>query len=110
MTHKFSDLTNPANYLPKMPKFTKTGKNAFEIRANFLEIAKELEVGKYNVDLANYKMRIEKTKDNVGEVVQEITFPDFPGVDQILNTATQMVNWMESFQPKPTEAKGKEKA
>lgn len=71
-------------------KFNKTG---YEIRTEVLGLAKELVEHEYNAKFAGWQVS-SKTDEKTGELVTTVDMPQFPGLDQVLETAEKMYNFV----------------
>ena len=71
-------------------KFNKTG---YEIRTEVLGLAKELVEHEYNAKFAGWQVS-SKTDEKTGEVVTTVDMPQFPGLDQVLETAQKMYDFV----------------
>jgi hypothetical protein len=73
---------------PKMPSMT-VNKNGYEIRADVLNMAKDVVMQDYQVKFAGWEMtatRDEKTN----QIVTTVAMPEFPGIDKVLETAEKL--------------------
>ena len=71
-------------------KFNKTG---YEIRTEVLGLAKELVEHEYNAKFAGWQVS-SKTDEKTGELVTTVDMPQFPGLDQVLETAQKMYDFV----------------
>lgn len=81
-----------SDYTPKMPDI-KFNKNGYEIRTDILGMAKDLVEKEYSMKFAGWEMsatRDEKT----GQLVSTVAAPEFPGLQQILETAEKMYGFV----------------
>jgi hypothetical protein len=71
-------------------KFNKTG---YEIRTEVLGLAKELVEHEYNAKFAGWQVS-SKIDEKTNEVVTTVDMPQFPGLDQVLETAQKMYDFV----------------
>ena len=71
-------------------KFNKTG---YEIRTEVLGLAKELVEHEYNAKFAGWQVS-SKTDEKTGELVTTVDMPQFPGLDQVLETEQKMYDFV----------------
>ena len=78
--------------LPKLPevKFTKNG---YEIRTDILGMAKDLVQTEYNMKFAGWEMSAE-CDEKTGQIINQVTMPEFPGLDKVLETAQKMYDFV----------------
>lgn len=79
---------------PKLPevKFNKTG---YEIRTDILAMAKDFVAQDFQVRWQGWELtavRDEKT----GQIISRVEMPEFPGLDQILETAQKMYSFVDN--------------
>lgn len=77
---------------PKIPE-VKFNKNGYEIRTEVLGMAKDLVQAEYSLKFQGWEMsatRDEKT----GQIVSTVGMPQHPGVDQVLDTAKKMYDFV----------------
>lgn len=68
-------------------------KNGYEIRAQVLEMAKDLVQSEYAVKFQGWEMtatRDEKT----GQIISKVEMPSVPGVEQVLEAAEKFYNFV----------------
>lgn len=82
---------------PKLPEvtFNKTG---YEIRSDILGMAKDMMQNDYTAKMHGWE--VTATKDSAGNIVSNVTMPEFPGVAQVLAAAEQMYKFVSSGVPK----------
>jgi hypothetical protein len=76
--------------VPKV-KFTKNG---YEIRQEVLAMAKDAVVSEYNAKVAEAEFSMKKDK-KTGEIVTSVQFPQYPGVQEILEAAEKFYSFVE---------------
>lgn len=76
-----------------MPQ-VKFNKNGYEIRTQVLEMAKGYEEFSYTSKFAGWEQSVER--DEKGVVVNKVTMPEVPGVDQILTTAQKFYDFINN--------------
>ena len=85
-----SNFNLPA--MPKFPEFTKT-KSGYEIRAEILDMAKGFVVDDYHAKYHGWEVSVEKDA-KTGQVISTVGMPQFPGMDQILETAEKFYGFV----------------
>ena len=73
-------------------KFNKTG---FEIRTNILEMAKDLVAQEYTYKWQGWEMRAARDT-STGQIITDVSMPEFPGLDQVLETAEKMYSFVSN--------------
>lgn len=73
-------------------KFNKTG---YEIRTEVLGMAKDLVEAEYSSKFAGWELTTKKD-EKTGEVVTTVGMPQFPGLEQVLETAEKMYNFVNN--------------
>ena len=68
-----------------MPKIT-TNKNGYEIRTKVLEMAQNNIWQDYHAKFAGWEQTVKRDADT-GEIVTEVTLPEVPGADAVLEAA-----------------------
>jgi len=81
-----------SDYTPKMPE-VKFSKNGYEIRSYVLAMAKDVVMQDYQVKFAGWQMTAAKD-EKTGQLVSTVTMPEFPGLEQILETAEKMYGFV----------------
>ena len=74
-----------------MPKVT-FNKNGYEIRTQVLDMAKAFTEFNFSSKFMGWENTVERDKD--GRVVNKVTMPDVPGVDQVLETAEKFYDFI----------------
>ena len=101
MAEKFSEIykttgikpeafTEALNKMPQMPKVN-FNKNGYEIRTQMLEMAQNQLWQDYYAKVGALETSVRKEHD---EVVTKVEFPEFPGSDQVLETARQFYDFV----------------
>lgn len=86
--------------LPKLPEVTFT-KNGYQIRSDILKQAQDLVQAEYHAKFQGWQLsatRDEKT----GQIVTDVTIPNFPGVDEVLKIAEKMYGFVNTPTPVKT--------
>ena len=68
-------------------------KNGYEIRAQVLEMAKDLVQADFAVKFQGWEMTA-KRDEKTGQVISEVKMPEFPGVDKVLETAQKFYDFV----------------
>ena len=82
---QFADMFKAA-----MPK-VQTNKNGYEIRTKVLELAQNNVWQDYHAKWGQYETTVKKDGD---EVVTEITMPEVPGADKVLEAANMFYDFV----------------
>lgn len=83
---------------PKMPE-VKFNKNGYEIRSDILAMAKDLAMQDFQVKFAGWEMNTKKD-EKTGQVVSTVNMPTFPGLEQILENAEKMYQFVNQTNTK----------
>ena len=78
--------------LPKLPE-VKFNKNGYEIRADVLEMAKNLVTEEYHAKYMGWEVSQERDS-KTGQIVTKVAAPEFPGLDKVLETAQKMYDFV----------------
>jgi hypothetical protein len=82
------------NNFPKMPEFkVNQSKNGYEIRSDVLGMAKDFVEKEYSMKFAGWEMSAKKDPVT-GELINTVAAPQFPGLEQILETAEKMYGFV----------------
>jgi len=82
------------NMFPKLPEFKiNQSKNGYEIRTDILGMAKDLVEKEYSMKFAGWEMSAKKDPVT-GELINTVEVPQFPGLEQILETAEKMYGFV----------------
>jgi hypothetical protein len=84
------------NKIPGIPE-VKFNKNGYEIRTDILAMAKDLVGQEFQYKWAGWEMSA-KRDEKTGQMVTSVGMPTFPGLDQVLETAQKMYDFVN--QPK----------
>ena len=68
-----------------MPKIT-TNKNGYEIRTKVLEMAQGNVWNDYHAKFAGWEQTVKRDQET-GEIITEVTLPEVPGADAVLEAA-----------------------
>jgi hypothetical protein len=82
------------NFMPKMPEFKAT-KSGYEIRTEILGMAKEMVTSEFHSKWQGWEVTAERD-DKTGQIVTKVGMPQFPGLDQVLDTAQKMYDFVNS--------------
>lgn len=80
--------------LPKFPEF-RTTKNGYEIRADVLEMAKQLVTEEYHAKYMGWEVSQERDP-KTGQIVTKVAAPEFPGLDKVLEAAQKMYDFVNN--------------
>ena len=75
-----------------MPKIT-TNKNGYEIRTDILGMAKDIVQNDFSVKYMGWEVTATRDKET-GQIVNKVDMPEVPGLDQILETAERMYDFV----------------
>ena len=81
-----------SDYTPKMPE-VKFSKNGYEIRSDVLGMAKDFLEKEYSMKFAGWEMSAKKDPVT-GQLINSVAAPQFPGLEQILETAEKMYGFV----------------
>lgn len=80
----------------KMKQFVpevKFNKNGYEIRAQVLEMAKDLAQFEYSTKFQGWEMTA-KRDEKTGQIITTVDMPAVPGVDKVLETAQKFYDFV----------------
>ena len=83
-----------SDYTPKMPE-VKFSKNGYEIRSDVLGMAKDFLEKEYSMKFAGWEMSAKKDPES-GQLINTVAAPQFPGLEQILETAEKMYTFVNN--------------
>ena len=83
-----------SDYTPKAPE-VKFSKNGYEIRSDVLGMAKDFLEKEYSMKFAGWELTAKKDPVT-GELVNTVAAPQFPGLEQILETAEKMYTFVNN--------------
>jgi hypothetical protein len=78
--------------MPKMPEFKAT-KSGYEIRTEILGMAKEMVTSEFHAKWQGWEVTAERD-DKTGQIVTKVGMPQFPGLEQVLDTAQRMYEFV----------------
>lgn len=78
--------------IPSLPE-VKFNKNGYEIRADILNMAKDLVQTEYSMKFAGWEMQ-QYRDEKTGQVIAKVDMPEFPGLDKVLETAQKMYDFV----------------
>ena len=78
--------------LPKLPE-VKFNKNGYEIRADVLEMARNLVTEEYRAKYMGWEVSQEKDS-KTGQIITSVAMPEFPGLEKVLETAQKMYDFV----------------
>ena len=77
---------------PKLPE-VKFNKNGYEIRTEILDMAKSLTEFQYSCKFQGWEQTVERD-EKTGQVVTKVGLPEVPGLEQVLETAQKMYDFV----------------
>jgi hypothetical protein len=80
------------NFMPKMPEFKAT-KSGYEIRTEILGMAKDMVTNEFHAKWQGWEVTAERD-DKTGQIVTKVGMPQFPGLEQVLDTAQRMYEFV----------------
>jgi hypothetical protein len=80
--------------LPKMPE-VKFNRNGYEIRSDVLAMAKDLLAQEFQVKFQGWEMTAQRD-EKTGQIVSTVQMPQFPGLEQVLETAEKMYSFVNA--------------
>tara|TARA_Y200000002_G_scaffold333261_1_gene299562 strand:- start:428 stop:727 length:300 start_codon:yes stop_codon:yes gene_type:complete len=84
-----------AEFVKSLTPQVKYNKNGYEIRTKILEMAKDHEAMEFQFKLQGYEAT-QKMDKSTGEMVNKVTMPAVPGVEEILETANKFYDFVEN--------------
>lgn len=78
--------------VPGVPE-VKFNRNGYEIRTDVLEMAKDLVINEFQVKWQGWEMSAQKD-EKTGQLLTTVNMPAFPGLDQVLDTAQKMYDFV----------------
>lgn len=79
------------NKFPNLPEI-KFNKNGYEIRSDILGLANQLVLEEFKAKFAGWELTAHKLE--TGQLVTNVSAPEFPGLDKVLETAEKMYNFV----------------
>ena len=80
--------------LPGLPE-VKFNKNGYEIRSDILGLANKLIIEEYKMKFAGWEMTQYKD-EKTGQIVSQVSAPEFPGLEKVLETAQKMYDFVNN--------------
>ena len=80
--------------MPKAPE-VKFNKNGYEIRTEILGMAKEMVTSEFHSKWQGWEVTAERD-DKTGQIVTKVGMPQFPGLEQVLDTAQKMYDFVNA--------------
>jgi hypothetical protein len=80
------------NFIPKMPEF-KSSKSGYEIRTEILGMAKDMVTNEFHAKWQGWEVTAERDS-KTGQIVTKVDMPSFPGLEQVLDTAQKMYDFV----------------
>lgn len=80
--------------MPKLPE-VKFGKNGYEIRTEILGLAKDLVTNDFHMKWQGWELTADRDP-KTNQIVTKVGMPEFPGLDQVLDTAQRMYEFVNS--------------
>lgn len=87
-------MSTPSFEMPKAPE-VKFNKNGYEIRTEILGMAKEMVTNEFHAKWQGWEVTAERDK-KTGQIVTKVDMPSFPGLDQVLETAQKMYDFVNA--------------
>jgi len=88
MIESFNEMMKGA-----MPQ-VKANKNGYEIRTKILDMAMTQNWEDFRAKWGQFETTVEKTSD--GQIVTNVSMPEVPGVDQVLETAQKFYDFVNN--------------
>lgn len=86
--------------LPKLPEFkVNPSKNGYEIRTEILEMAKDVVFTEFQYKWQGWELTSERD-EKTGHIVTKVGMPEFPGLQQVLETAEKMYSFVNTNNPR----------
>jgi hypothetical protein len=82
---------------PKLPE-VKFNKNGYEIRTEILGMAKDLVAQDFQFKWQGWEMSTARDP-KTGQIVNTVNMPKFPGLEQVLETAQKMYDFVNAGAP-----------
>jgi hypothetical protein len=94
MTNEFTkNIQDAADKVKQYIPQVSFNKNGYEIRAQVLEMAKDLVQTDFAMKFQGWEMTTQRD-EKTGQVVGEVKMPEFPGVDKVLETAQKFYDFV----------------
>lgn len=80
---------------PRLPD-VKFNKNGYEIRSDILNLAQNFLLQEFHAKYQGWEVTSHKSEN--GQVITQVSMPEFPGLDQVLQTAEKMYSFVNQGQ------------
>jgi hypothetical protein len=80
--------------MPKAPE-VKFNKNGYEIRTEILGMAKDMVTNEFHAKWQGWEVTAERDS-KTGQIVTKVDMPQFPGLEQVLDTAQKMYDFVNT--------------
>jgi hypothetical protein len=80
--------------MPKAPE-VKFNKNGYEIRTEILGMAKDMVTNEFHAKWQGWEVTAERDS-KTGQIVTKVDMPQFPGLEQVLDTAQKMYDFVNA--------------
>ena len=80
--------------MPKAPE-VKFNKNGYEIRTEILGMAKDMVTNEFHAKWQGWEVTAERDS-KTGQIVTKVDMPQFPGLEQVLDTAQKMYEFVNT--------------
>jgi hypothetical protein len=80
--------------MPKAPE-VKFNKNGYEIRTEILGMAKDMVTNEFHAKWQGWEVTAERDS-KTGQIVTKVGMPQFPGLEQVLDTAQKMYDFVNA--------------
>jgi hypothetical protein len=80
--------------MPKAPE-VKFNKNGYEIRTEILSMAKDMVTNEFHAKWQGWEVTAERDS-KTGQIVTKVDMPQFPGLEQVLDTAQKMYDFVNA--------------
>jgi len=82
------------NKIPGLPEI-KFNKNGYEIRSDILGLAEKLVIEEYKAKFMGWELTQYKD-EKTGQIVSQVSAPEFPGLEKVLETAQKMYDFVNN--------------
>jgi len=86
-----------SDFTPKLPE-VKFNKNGYELRTEILAMAKDMVSDEFAFKYQGWEVSAQR--DDKGVVTTKVDMPEFPGLEQVLETAEKMYAFVNQGAPK----------
>lgn len=80
--------------MPKVPE-VKFNRNGYEIRTEILGMAKDMVTNEFHAKWQGWEVTAERDS-KTGQIVTKVGMPAFPGLEQVLDTAQKMYDFVNA--------------